>query len=174
MVRRRGFGSGGICAGSLLIFLFFSLAGNGLAQHGHGGGTTSPDPKGVTKGGVPQKGSAHSVTLEGLKISLEVMSMDQHMKHLSQGSSHGGAVHASSNSLMVTLQDVASKEIISDARVNYILIGPSGGKETGKLEWSGDHYGGGFTPKEKGTYRVQLKIENSGMEREAQFEYQAR
>ena len=31
---------------------------------------------------------------------------------------------------------------------------------------------GGFTPKEKGTYQVQLKIESGGMERGAKFTYE--
>jgi hypothetical protein len=74
--------------------------------------------------------------------------------------------------LMVTLQDTASKEIISDARVDFSVLRPSGQKEGGKMEWSGDHYGGGFSPREKGTLQVQLKIESGGMEREAKLSYE--
>jgi hypothetical protein len=75
---------------------------------------------------------------------------------------------------MVTLQDTASKEIISDAKVMFSVSSPSGAKESGKLDWSGDHYGGGFSPKEKGAYQVQLRIEGGGMEREATFTYEAK
>ena len=73
---------------------------------------------------------------------------------------------------MVTLQDTASKEIIADARVSYSILGPSGKKDNGKMEWSGEYYGAGFTPKEKGTYQVALKIESGGMERETKLNYE--
>jgi hypothetical protein len=75
---------------------------------------------------------------------------------------------------MVTVQDLASKEIISDARVEYTLSTPSGGKEKGKLTWSGDHYSASSNLKEKGTYRVQVGIENGGMDRRANFEYRVK
>jgi hypothetical protein len=35
---------------------------------------------------------------------------------------------------MVAIQDTASKEIISDAKVGYIMISPAEEKEAGKLE----------------------------------------
>jgi len=75
---------------------------------------------------------------------------------------------------MVTVQDTASKEIISDAKVMCAILSPSGKKETVKLEWSGDHYGADFSPKEKGAYRIQIMIESGGMEREANFQYEAK
>jgi hypothetical protein len=81
----------------------------------------------------------------------------------------GESDHAKSHAIMVMIQDTASKEIITDAKVNYTLVSPSGAKETGKLDWSGDHFGRGFNPKEKGPYQVQLQIESGGMEREAEF-----
>jgi len=56
--------------------------------------------------------------------------------------------------------------------VQYTFIRPSGQKETGTLVWSGDHYGGGLSPKEKGIYQFQLMIESGGMEREAKFTYE--
>jgi hypothetical protein len=73
---------------------------------------------------------------------------------------------------MVTLQDTASKEIITDARVSFSILSPSGKKENGKMEWSGDHYAAGFSPREKGSYHVELKIESGGMEREAKLKYE--
>ena len=112
--------------------------------------------------------------VEGFKVTLEVMSMGEHMKHTARGGSHGDADHAKSYSLMVTVQDLASKEIISDARVEYTLSTPSGGKEKGKLAWSGDHYGASANLKEKGTYQVQVGIESGGMERRANFEYRVK
>ncbi|MCJ7493489.1 MAG: hypothetical protein MUP68_04520, partial [Deltaproteobacteria bacterium] len=117
-----------------------------------------------------------TLNVEGLMIAFEVMAMDEHMQHIqaAKGGSHGEPDHSKSHSIMVTIQDTASREIISDAKVIFSVSSPSGAKESGKLDWSGDHYGGGFSPKEKGAYQVQLRIEGGGMEREATFTYEAK
>jgi hypothetical protein len=151
-------------------FVAAFLSGAALAQHqpDHGG-ASKPSVKPAAK--PPEKGNIQSTIVEGLKGTFEVMSMGEHTKH-AQGGGHSQAEHSKSHTMMVTLQDTVSKEIISDARVQYTLTTPAGSRESGKLEWSGDHYGGGFSPKEKGTYQVQLKIESGGMEREAKFAYE--
>ena len=160
----------------LMGFFGVAYAGVAIAQHGHDHGRSgaAPSQKTTPREEAGSKGKAQSVNAEGLKVTLEVMSMGEHMKHAAKGGSHGDADHAKSHSIMVTIQDKASREIISDAKVQYTLTSPSGGKETGKLEWSGDHYAGGFSPKEKGAYQVQLRIEGGGMEREATFTYEAK
>ncbi len=88
-----------------------------------------------------------------------------------KGSSMNATEHSESHAMMVTIQDTASKEIISDARIQFSLLAPGGAKEAGKLEWSGDHYGASFDAKEKGTYEIQFLIESGGMNREAKFSY---
>ena len=117
-----------------------------------------------------------TATVEGLQITFEVMDMSAHMSMPGMKGSmqHGSSEHSTSHAIMVKVQDTASKEIISDAKVRYTLIGPSGEKESGNLVWSGDHYGGGFSPREKGAYQVQLMIERGGMDREAKFTYSAK
>jgi hypothetical protein len=165
--------TGLIFVGVLAAILMAGAAGN--AQHQHGTGT-QPAPAGKKTAPAdksPSK-SVQQVTVEGLKIGFEAMSMEEHMQHQKAGQGHGAADHSKSHSLMVTLQDTASKEIISDAKIQYTLSSPSGGKETGKLTWSGDHYSGGFSPKEKGVYQVHLRIESGGMERQANFKYPAK
>jgi len=110
--------------------------------------------------------------VDGYKITLEVMDMSAHMAMPGmKGASMSGMEPSQSHVLMVTVQDMASKEILSDAKIKYALVSPSGKQETGKLEWSGDHYGAAFGPREKGAYEVQLTIESGGMERVAKFQY---
>lgn len=151
-------------------FVAIFLSGAALAQHQHDhGGTSQPSAKPAGKS--PEKGNIQSTIVEGLKVTFEVMSMGEHTKH-AQGGGHSQTEHSKSHTIMVTLQDTLSKEIISDGKVQYGLIAPSGTKETGKLEWSGDHYGGGFSPKEKGTYQLEVKVESGGMERVAKFAYE--
>lgn len=164
--------------GKKLILLFWSgllallVSGGAMAQHQHDhGGGSMKAPK---KSAVPEAGKrpVQSQTVEGFKITFEIMDMTAHMQHLKTSKGHGESAHSQSHTFMVAIQDTASKEIISDAKVRYTIISPAGEKETGELKWSGDHYGGGFSPKEKGTYRVQLRVESGGMEREATFSYQ--
>ena len=157
---------------SAFLGIFFTGEVRAQHQHDHGG----PSVKAPQKGAVPEarKRPAQSQTVEGLKITFEIMDMSAHMQHLKTSKGHGDSAHSQSHAFMVAIQDTASKEIISDANVRYTLISPGGEKETGELKWSGDHYGGGFSPKEKGTYRVQLRIESGGMEREAKFSYSAK
>lgn len=168
-----------VLAGSWVMF----LSGAAIGQHGHDHGTPSPaSPKGGSQ--QMQMGSqpVQSTTVEGLKITFEVMDMSAHMampgmKGMSMPGMKGnpqqsGSEQSKSHVIMVTVQDPASREIISDAKVTYTILSPSGGKEPGKLEWAGDYFGGGFSPKEKGSYQVQLMIESGGMEREAKFTYE--
>ncbi len=173
-----------------------SLGGVAMAQHGHGGmGGMDMSSQGKmssqggmdmsTQGGMDMSTHAkssssmamkdrpvQSESVDGYKITLDIMDMSAHMSMpgMKMGSM-SDADHSKSHAFMVTIQDTASKEIISDAKISYTLISPSGGKETGKLDWSGDHYERSFNAKEKGTYQVQLQIESGGMEREAKFSY---
>lgn len=159
-----------------LVLLSVSICEVALAQHGgHShGGTTVPSPQTGKSHDMGMKSSpAQSVTVEGFKVSLEVMDMSAHMNMPGmKGSPQQGGGHSQSHAMMVTLQDTASKEIITDARVSFSILSPSGKKENGKMEWSGGHYGAEFNPREKGTYQVELKIESGGMEREAKLNYE--
>ncbi len=151
-------------------FIMLYSTGVAMAQHGHGGHSSPPKKSApvVAPKAIP------SATVEGWKISMEVMNMEEHMKHLKGSSGHGAAHHAQSHSLMVTIQDMFSKEIISDAKVNFTILSPSGKKESGAMEWSGDHYGGGFSPREKGKYQVHLLMDHGGLQREAKFTHEAK
>lgn len=116
-----------------------------------------------------------TVNVEGMKVTLDVMDMSMHvgMQNMKGNPLQSSFDQSKSHAIMVTVEDTASKEILSDARVNYILTSPSGAKETGRLVWSGDHFGAGFSQQEKGAYQLHLRIQSGGMERETKFEYAA-
>jgi hypothetical protein len=159
-------------------FLSVFFSGVAMAQHSHGHGSPSSSTSGM--GSAHQmpmgKEAVQSTIAEGWKIGFEVMSMEAHMAMpgMKGHSEHSGSASSPSHSIMLTIQDTASKEIITDAKVAYTILSPSGKKETGKLAWSGDHYGGDFNPTEKGQYQVQVMIESGGMDREAKFTYEAK
>lgn len=149
---------------------FFGMGGWADAQHQHGQGAPAVKSP-ASKEAAGSKSGAQTATVEGFKITIEIMGMEEHMKHLKSTQGHGEREHSQSHSFMVSVQDTASKEIISDAKIQYTLTAPTGAKETGALKWSGDHYGGGFSPKEKGKYQIAIKVESGGMIREARFQY---
>lgn len=152
--------------------LAVSFGGIAFAQHGHGGGSM-PTHGGSSHSMSMKDRPVQSVTVEGYKVTLDIMDMSMHasMLKMKGNPKPGESDVAKSHAIMVTIQDTASKEIITDAKVNYTLVSPSGVKEAGKLDWSGDHFGRDFNAKEKGAYQVQLQIESGGMEREAKFTY---
>ena len=162
----------------LCAFLMAFFSGVAMAQHSHGHGSpSSPTSSMGSAHQMPmEKEAVQSTIAEGWKIGFEVMSMEAHMAMpgMKGHSQHSASASSPSQSVMVTIQDTASKEIISDAKVAYTVLSPSGKKEPGKLAWSGDHYGGDFNPTEKGQYQVQVMIEGGGMEREAKFTYEAK
>ena len=172
----RMFGKIGVyfCMGLFVI----SLGGMAFAQHGQGHGGMAMSGHGSDSHSMSTPMSmkdrpVQSVTVEGMKISLELMDMSMHtsMQAKEGNPIPGGYDHSQSHAIMVMIQDTASKEIITDAKVTCTVVRPSGERETGSLMWSGGHYGKGFTPTEKGSYEVQLKIESGGTEREANFPY---
>jgi hypothetical protein len=165
-----------ICLSLLSVLLALAFSTVAMAQHGghsYGGATAPSAQTGKSQDMGMKSSAAQSVNVEGFKVSLDVMDMSAHMNMPGmKGSPQHGEGHSQSHALMVTLQDTASKEIIADARVSFSVLSPSGKKENGKMEWSGEHYGAGFSPREKGTYQVELKIESGGMEREAKLKYE--
>jgi hypothetical protein len=161
-----------ILLGFLSAVVILCLSGVSIAQHGHGTSMPAVPPKGPSQEMRTGSQPLQALTVEGFKVTFEVMDMSAHMSMPGmKGSSMTDSDHSKTHAFMVTIQDTASKEIISDAKIRYTLIRPSGAKETGKLVWSGDHYERSFNAQEKGAYQVQLQIESSGMEREAKFTY---
>jgi len=159
-----------------LLVAFYSGAALAQHSHGHGGSSPSAPIKGSSKEMSPGGKAVQSIIAEGWKIGFEVMSMEAHMAMpgMKGHSQQSASSSPQSHSLMVTIQDTGSKEIISDAKVTYSILTPSGKNEAGKLEWSGDHYGAGFNAAEKGQYQVQVKVEGGGMDRKVKFTYDAK
>ncbi len=168
----RSFGKIGVyfCVGMVVI----SLGGMAFAQHGHGpGGTAMPGHGSDSHSMSMMNRPVQFLSVEGMKISLDIMDMSMHtsMQAKKGNPVPGGYDHSQSHAIMVMIQDTASKEILTDAKINCTITRPSGERETGDLMWGGDHYGKGFSPKEKGAYQVELKVYSGGLEREAKFTY---
>src|ERR1035437_980710 len=163
-----------------VIVLTISMTlGSGLAfaQHTHDHGAT-PATKMEHSGMSHQMSMAdrpvQSATVEGLKVSLDVMDMGMHvhMQGMKRNPVPDTYDSKQSQAIMVMIQSTASKEIVKDADVEITIISPTGEKKTSKVPWCGDHYGESFSPSEKGTYQVVVKVEGREGKRETSFKYQ--
>jgi hypothetical protein len=115
-----------------------------------------------------------SATFEGLKVSLDVMDMGMHvhMQGMKRNPVPDTYDSKQSQAIMVTIKSIASKEIVKDANVEITIISPTGEKKTSKAPWCGDHYGESFSPSEKGTYQIVVKVEGREGKGETSFKYQ--
>jgi hypothetical protein len=115
-----------------------------------------------------------SATIEGLKVSLDVMDMGMHvhMQGIKRNPMPDSYDSKQSQAIMVMIQSTASKETLKDADVAITIISPTGEKKTSKAPWCGDHYGVSFSPSEKGTYQIVVKVEGREGKGETTFTYQ--
>jgi len=145
------------------------------AQHNHG---ASPAAKMEHSGKSHQMSMAdrpvQSATVEGLKVSLDVMDMGMHvhMQGMKRNPVPDTYDSKQSQAIMVMIQSTASKETVKDADVEITIISPTGEKKTSKAPWCGDHYGESFSPSEKGTYQIVVKVEGREGKGETTFKYQ--
>jgi hypothetical protein len=118
--------------------------------------------------------SVQSATIQGLKVSLDVMDMGMHVRMQGMKGNPVPDTYDSkqSQATMVMIQSTASKETVKDADVAITIISPTGEKKTSKALWCGDHYGESFSPSEKGTYQIVVKVEGREGKGETTFTYQ--
>lgn len=147
------------------------------AQHNHDHGA-APAAKMEHSGMSHQMSMAdrpvQTAEVQGMKVSLDVMDMGMHV-HMQgmKGNPVPDTYDAKqSQAVMVMIQSLASRETIKDADVTITIISPTGKKKTNKAPWCGDHYGESFTPSEKGTYQIVIKVEGNEGKGETTFKYQ--
>ena len=155
------------------------ILGYGIAdaQHSHDHGAppaAKTDHQGMSDTMSMADRPVQSATVQGLKVSLDVMDMGMHV-HM-QGMKRNPVPDTydakQSQAIMVMIQSTASKETVKDADVTITIISPTGEKKTSKAPWCGDHYGESFSPSEKGTYQVVVKVEGREGKGETSFKYQ--
>lgn len=127
-------------------------------------------------------------TVDGLKISWEIMTMDEAMKVMGKemtGKSgemkgmggHGDMGKMASHHISVQLVEAATGKEVKDAKVIATSFAPNGDEEkkvlyTMVIEGK-NHYMEDFTFSQKGEYKVQLLIRRGGKETKYSFDYEA-
>ena len=164
----------GIVVLAASVILSYGMA---EAQHNHNHGA-APAAK------MEHQGMSHQMSMadrpvqvadiQGLRVSLDVMDMGMHV-HMQgmKGNPVPDTYDAKqSQAIMVMIKSLASKETVKDADVTITIITPSGKEKTGKAPWCGDHYGESFTPSEKGTYQIVIKVEGQEGKGQTTFKYE--
>ncbi len=117
-----------------LLFLagifVFSFAGIAMAQHGHGSGHGGSSMSTHGSGGGSHSMSmmnrpVQSVTVDGYKVSLDIMDMSMHasmQKMKGNPAPRRIWTMPKAHAIMVMIQDTASKEIITDAQGEPIRL----------------------------------------------------
>jgi hypothetical protein len=157
-----------------LVILGYGIAD---AQHSHDHGAppvAKTDHQGMSDTMSMAGRPIQSAIVEGLKVSLDVMDMGMHvhMQGMKRNPVPDTYDSKQSQAIMVMIQSTASKETVKDANVAITIISPTGEKKTSKALWCGDHYGESFSPSEKGTYRIIVKVEGWEGKGETIFTYQ--
>lgn len=147
------------------------------AQHNHNHGAASAAK-------MEHQGMSHQMSMadrpvqvadiQGLRVSLDVMDMGMHV-HMQgmKGNPVPDTYDAKqSQAIMVMIKSLASRETVKDAHVTVSIISPSGKEKTSKAPWCGDHYGESFTPSEKGTYQIIIKVDGQEGKGQTTFKYE--
>lgn len=163
----------------VMVLAASAILSNGIAeaQHNHNHGA-APAAK------MEHQGMSHQMSMadrpvqvaeiRGMRVTLDVMDMGMHV-HMQgmKGNPVPDTYDAKqSQAIMVMIKSLASKETIKDANVTITIVSPVGKQKTSKAPWCGDHYGESFTPSEKGTYLIVIKVEGQEGKGETTFKYQ--
>lgn len=156
------------------VILSYGMA---FAQHNHDHGA-APAAKMEHQGMSHQMSMAdrpvQTAEIQGMRVSLDVMDMRMHV-HMQgmKGNPVPDTYDAKqSQAIMVMIKSLASKETIKDAKVTITIVSPTGKQKTSKAPWCGDHYGESFSPSEKGTYRIVIKVEGQEGKGQTTFKYE--
>src|SRR5512139_3466016 len=124
--------------GAVMVFLVL-FAGAAFAQHSpdHSDGAAPMQHGGMSHDMSMMNRPIQSVTVKGVKITLDVMDMEMHMhmQGMKNNPVHDSFDQKQSHAIMVMLEDTATKKTIKDADVTITLTYPDGKKDTSKVAW---------------------------------------
>ncbi len=128
-----------------VIGLFF-LSSLSLAQHGHGGMSMEK----------PMKMDTKEVLVEGVKVTFQIMTNDEHKKMLTDMKMKEEVEPGTTHNITVTLKDEKTQKEIPDAQINMKVVDPKGKDQIKSLKYEGEmkSYDTFFNLPEKGKYQV--------------------
>ncbi len=132
----------------LSVFSLFAFSPFCLAQHSHGGMSM----------GTPMKMDTKEVLVEGVKVTFQIMTNDEHKKMLKDMKMKEEIEPGTTNNIAVTLKDEKTQKEIADAKVTMKVVDPKGKDQVKPLKYEDmmKSYDAYFNLPEKGKYQIMI------------------
>ena len=145
----------------LSLLLFSSLSS---AQHG-----------GMKMGGE-MKMETKDVLVEGVKVSFQIMTNEEHKKMLKDTKMKGDIEPGTTHIIGVTLKDEKTQKEITDAQINMKVIDPKGKDQVKALKYEEmmKSYEAFFNLPDKGKYQVMVLFKVGDQKRTAGMHYEVK
>jgi hypothetical protein len=144
----------------LSVFLFPSFP---FAQHSHGGMSM----------GTPMKMDTKEVIVEGVRVTFQIMTNDEHIKMLKDMKMQEDIESGTTHNITVILKDEKVQKEIPNAQMNMKVVDPKGKDQvkTPKYEDLMKSYDAYFNLPEKGKYQVMILFKIGDQKRTAGIYY---
>ncbi len=132
----------------ILVLSLFVLSSPSIAQHSHGGMSM----------GTPMKMDTKEVLVEGVKVTFQMMTNDEHKKMLTDMKMKEEVEPGTTHNITVTLKDEKTQKEIPDAQINMKVVDPKGKDQVKALKYEDmmKSYDAFFNLPEKGKYQVMV------------------
>ena len=150
----------------MTILNFFVLASLSLAQHSHGGMSM----------GTPMKMDTKEVIVEGVKVTFQIMTNDEHQKMLKDMKMKEDIEPGTTHNITVTLKDEKTQQEITNAQITMKVIDPKGQDQIKPLKYEEamKTYDVYFKLSEKGKYQVTILFKVGEQKRSAGIYYEVK
>ena len=126
-------------------------------------------------------------SVKGINVQVWLMSQEEHKKMMKERMGEHGklgmkhdkemnkemmdAMMAGTHHVMVMATDEATKKAVDDAAIKVAVTSPSNKSSVAELKGMMNHFGGGLTLDEKGTYTLDVSVGINEKTRSANFKY---
>jgi hypothetical protein len=150
----------------MTILNFFVLASLSLAQHSHGGMSM----------GTPMKMDTKEVIVEGVKVTFQIMTNDEHRKMLKDMKMKEDIEPGTTHNITVILKDEKTQQEITNAQITMKVIDPKGQDQIKPLKYEEamKTYDVYFKLSEKGKYQVIILFKVGDQKRTAGIYYEVK
>ena len=144
--------------------ILFALSSVSLAQHSHGGMST----------GTPMKMDTKDVLVEGVKVTFQIMTNDEHRKMLKDMKMKEDVEAGTTHNITITLKDEKTQKEITEAQINMKVIDPKGKDQIKALKYEDmmKSYDAFFNLPEKGKYQMMILFKVGEQKRTAGIYYE--
>ena len=149
----------------VLVLSCFVLASLSLAQHSHGGMSM----------GTPMKMDTKEVIVEGVKVTFQIMTNDEHQKMLKTDMKMKEDIEpGTTHNITVILKDEKTQKEITNAQINMKVIDPKGQDQIKALKYEEEmkSYDAYFKLPDKGKYQVIILFKVGDQKRTAGIYYE--